>query len=331
MGEEQAIESLKAGATDYVLKHRLERLVPAVRRAFREIEDRARRHAAEQRLRRSEELFKQITDNVADLVAILDLQGRRLYNSPSYHKLFGDVAMLPGTDSFIEIHPADRERVKRLFDETVSNGQGSRCEFRFVLRDGSVRHIESHGRAIRDPNGCIVNVLVVSRDITGRRQAEEQLRDQAALLDKAQDAIVVCDLDYLISYWNKGAERIYGWTAEEFLGREFNDHLHPGESPAQNQARAQVLDKGEWMGELKHQTKSGQELTVQSRWTLARDHDAKPRACCSSTRTSPTRRSARRSSFAPSGSRASARLPAASRTTSTTCSPPSSWRRSCCG
>ncbi len=278
MGEEQAIESLKAGATDYVLKHRLQRLAPAMRRALRELEDRMRRRQAEKNLRETEDLFRQITDNVADLVAILDLQGRRLYNSPSYRKLFGNVGGMPGTDSFIEIHPADRERVKRIFDETISTGVGQRCEFRFVLRDGSIRHIESQGSVIRDAAGKISNVLVVSRDITGRRTAEEQLREQAALLDKAQDAIAVCDLDYHISYWNKGAERVYGWNAEEVTGRDINELLHPHDSPALHQARHQVMEKGEWMGEFRHCTKPGQDITVQSRWTLVRDHDAKPKS-----------------------------------------------------
>ena len=83
MGEERAIESLKGGATDYVLKQRIERLVPSVRRAVHEMLERRRRREAEQRLQASEEQLRQITDNVSDLIVQLDKGGGRQYTSPS--------------------------------------------------------------------------------------------------------------------------------------------------------------------------------------------------------------------------------------------------------
>ncbi len=113
LGEEQAVESLKGGATDYVLKHRLNRLVPAVRRALNEAEALAQRKQAEEKLRQSQELFRQITENVDDLIAVLDLLGRRIFSSPSYLRLLGDPRLLVGTDSFAEIHSEDRGRIMR--------------------------------------------------------------------------------------------------------------------------------------------------------------------------------------------------------------------------
>ena len=210
VGEEQAIDSLKSGATDYVLKERLERLGPAVRRALREVEARVKRQQAALKLRQSEQMFRQISENVDDLVAVLDLNGHRLYNSPSYQRVFGTAEVRPGSNSFAEIHPEDKERVRRIFEETVRSGVGQRAEFRFLLRDGTVRYIESQGSVTCDPQGKPVNVIVVSRDITDRRQSEEQIRSQAALLDKAQDAIAVCDPTGRVVYWNRSAERIYG-------------------------------------------------------------------------------------------------------------------------
>lgn len=132
-----------------------------------------------ERLREQEEFFRMITENIDDLIAVLDLKGRRIYNSPSYAKLFGDPRILQNTDSFAEIHPDDREYVKQVFAETVKSGIGQRIEFRFVLSDGSVRDMESRGGLIKDHEGQPLLVVVVSHDITERKKIEETIRNLA--------------------------------------------------------------------------------------------------------------------------------------------------------
>ncbi|HVR36414.1 MAG TPA: PAS domain S-box protein, partial [Methylomirabilota bacterium] len=188
LGEDLAIESLRQGATDYVLKQRPDRLVTAVRRALRESDERRQLAQAEAALRQREELFRQITENVDDLIAVVDRQGRRVFNSPSYQRILGDPRSLEGKDSFAEIHPEDRANVQRVFHETVATGVGRRVEYRFLLKDGSVRFIESQGSVIRDASDEVSHVVVVSRDVTERRRTEEQMREQAAMLEKAHDA-----------------------------------------------------------------------------------------------------------------------------------------------
>src|SRR5215510_14910579 len=146
--------------------------------SFRDVTEHRR---AEEQLRQSEERFRLIAENVGDLVAMVDTQGRRIYNSPSYRTLFKDNEIRPNTDSFREIHPDDRERVKAIFRETVKTGIGQRIEFRFLLKEGVVRHIESEGRVIRDVAGKVVKVVVVERDISERKRAEQRERMEHAV------------------------------------------------------------------------------------------------------------------------------------------------------
>jgi diguanylate cyclase (GGDEF)-like protein/PAS domain S-box-containing protein len=150
--------------------------LPVVRIVLSDITERKR---VEEAVREQEDFFHMIAENTEDFFAVLDLEGRRLYNSPSYSRLFGDPESLKGTDSFANIHPEDREQVKRIFKETVQTGNSLRAEFRFLLADGSIRHMESHGGLIKNSQGQPLRVVVVSRDITERKQAEEQIRNLA--------------------------------------------------------------------------------------------------------------------------------------------------------
>lgn len=142
------------------------------------VKDRAehRRHEAEAALRAREQQLRLITDNASDLIAMVDNRGRRLYTSPSYRNLFGPDVLSPGSDSFAQIHPDDRASVVRIFQQTVETGVGRRAQFRFLTRDGKVRYIESHGSAIRNAAGTIDRVVLISRDVTDRLDAEERLR-----------------------------------------------------------------------------------------------------------------------------------------------------------
>jgi hypothetical protein len=110
------------------------------------------------------------------------------------------------------------------------------------------------------------------------QRAKERILEQAALLDKARDAISVQDLDDSILYWNQSSERLYGWSAAEILGRKSEELLYRAPSQALADARRQVLDKGQWMGELTQVTKEGKEITVESRWTLVRNDAGQPKS-----------------------------------------------------
>ncbi|MBI3370754.1 MAG: diguanylate cyclase [Betaproteobacteria bacterium] len=175
-----AVALIKLGAQDYVQKSELIRLGPVIERELRDAGLARQRRLAEDKLRESQELFRAIVENVRDLVAVLDTEGRRIYNSPSYRPLFHESDIRQGSSSFREIHPADRGRIKEIFHRTVATGVGERAEFRFVLGDGSIRHMESDGQAIFGPDGKVSKVVVVSRDITELKQLEAELRNMAA-------------------------------------------------------------------------------------------------------------------------------------------------------
>ena len=130
-------------------------------------------------LREQEEYFRMIAENSEDFIAVLDVEGHRLYNNPTYKKLFGDTEELKGTDSFAEIHPDDRVLIRRVFKETVKSGIGMRTDFRFVLPGGNIRHMESRGSVIKDSQGQVSRIIVVSRDITERKLAEDKIHNLA--------------------------------------------------------------------------------------------------------------------------------------------------------
>lgn len=110
-----------------------------------------------------------------------------------------------------------------------------------------------------------------------RNRADQKIREQAALLDIAKDAILVRDVHNRIVFWNKGAERLYGWTVEEALGKVTFDLLYPDTSTQPLQAQQELMVAGEWQGELDQVTKTGDKITVESRWTLERYDEGEPK------------------------------------------------------
>ena len=113
-----------------------------------------------------------------------------------------------------------------------------------------------------------------------RTRMAETLREQASLLDLAQDAILVRDLDHRVLYWNRSAERLYGWSAGEVMGRSVQGLLSRDPAPFL-EAVAITVAKGEWAGELEQVTRDGTMIAIEGRWTLVRDDDGKPKSILS--------------------------------------------------
>ena len=121
-----------------------------------------------------EELFRLISENAADLIAVVDIHGNRIYNSLSYEKVLGYTGEeLRNSSSFEQIHPEDRERVKQGAAEALRTGVGRSLEYRIRHKDGTWRVLESTASVIRNSDGEPEKIVVVNRDITERKRAAE--------------------------------------------------------------------------------------------------------------------------------------------------------------
>ena len=173
-----------------------------------------------------------------------------------------------------DLQPRDQvaELARRLAEVESLPGHVFRTRHR--KQDGRVIDVEIVTRTINF-SGREAR-LTVAHDITERKAAEDRIYEQAALLDLAHDAIFVKDWEGKIKFWNKGAEQLFGWTAAEAVGRPAEE-LFTTPSPWETAVR-ELVEKGEWSGELQKQTKAGKKVIVNSGWTLLRDDEDRPRS-----------------------------------------------------
>ena len=129
---------------------------------------------------------------------------------------------------------------------------------------------------IRDSSGKVVRVVGAMTDLFDRKEREDRLREQATLLDRAKDAILVRGLDHRVRYWNKAAETMYGISRENAVGRRVEEIVVYDDPVAFEEADAQVFEKGEWSGRLRQTAAGGNTITVDGHWTLLHDEDGEP-------------------------------------------------------
>ena len=161
-------------------------------------------HRIRRQLAERDQLFQLISENAADMIALVASDGRRLYNSPAYQKVLGYSAEdLKSTSSFEQIHPDDRLRVSKASENARRTGRGERMEYRIRHKDGSWRTLESTASPIRNARGQTDKLVIVNRDITERKRAEEMLvhnafhdgltnlPNRALFLDRLQHALTL--------------------------------------------------------------------------------------------------------------------------------------------
>jgi PAS domain S-box-containing protein len=129
---------------------------------------------------------------------------------------------------------------------------------------------------IRDLRGKIVGVSKIARNITERKTTERRLAEQARLLDLTNDAIFISDMRKRITFWNRGAKELYGYSAEEALGKVAQELLCTEFPESIGRIRKKLVRDHRWSGELVHRCKDGSKVVIMSRWSLDRDERGKP-------------------------------------------------------
>ncbi|HWW03072.1 MAG TPA: PAS domain S-box protein [Candidatus Acidoferrum sp.] len=251
LGEQMAIEALKSGATDYILKKDLSKLGPAVQRALRETEERLALKQKEQQLRESEERYRRLIEFCPDAFFV-ECEGRIVFANMTAARLLGVENAEKLVDCPISqiIHPDSWAALEKRFAALSENGttffwrkiqKGSVqrikesgpvfpfIEERFVRADGSTVAVEVAATPLTLQNRQAIQFM--ARDITSRQKGEESLRKsealKSAILDTALDAIISIDHEGLIQEWNAAAQKIFGYSRAETVGKPVDELIIP--------------------------------------------------------------------------------------------------------
>jgi diguanylate cyclase (GGDEF)-like protein/PAS domain S-box-containing protein len=199
IGEDRAVEAMKRGATDYVLKDRLNRLVPVIQRALREEEERAARRKIEHELEETRSRLDNIVSSLPDVVWSYSVRDRRLlYVSPGASGIYRRplTSLIANPTGWMDlVHPEDRERVERDRRESLSTRLLD-STYRVVLSDGEVRWIHDRGRVIASDKGELLRIDGLARDVTELKLQEQRIRRLSrihAVLSGINSAIVRID------------------------------------------------------------------------------------------------------------------------------------------
>jgi diguanylate cyclase (GGDEF)-like protein/PAS domain S-box-containing protein len=191
-----------------------------------------RMYLAHRESKKREELFQIVTENAADMIALVDVKGRRLYNSPAYKRVLGySAAELGQTSSFEQIHTDDRFKVLEASREARSSGVGKKLEYRIRHKDGTWRVVESLASTIRNEKGEVAKLVIVTRDVTERKRAEEQLEHGSfhdALTGLPNRRLFLDRLQRLFARAQRSPERQYAVLFVDLDGfKVFNDTMGP--------------------------------------------------------------------------------------------------------
>ncbi len=240
----------------------------------KEIGDRKR---AEEQLRRAEAQARKVIDAIPQQIWSGPADGSLDYCNDQWRAFMGlGQEEIQGDGWQSMLHPDDRDRVLKAWRESVVNGTPYEQEERHRAADGTYRWFLCRGVPLRDGEGRIERWYGTNTDIEDRKRAEEALREQANLLNLTHDTIFVRNMNDAITYWNRGAEELYGWSRGQALGKISHELMQTVFPAPFEQIQAELLSTGRWEGELVHAKADGIQVVVASRWSLQRDEKGRP-------------------------------------------------------
>ena len=239
----------------------------------------------EQALRESEERYRNlaqklhsITSNAPIYIYEIDSDGKIIFANRGYECVSQKEVL--GSSLSDWFSHEQLSTINSVLQEVFSNEQVQNIEYVIPDSLGEIRFYQTKIAPIKNGKE-VTSAVLIARDITEEKQAEDKISQQAALLDVTTDAILLRSLEAEILYCNKSAEKMYGWTAQEALGKGANELLYKEVTQELTEALQEVTRNGSWQGELKKVTKQGREITVASRWTLVRDETGNPKSILS--------------------------------------------------
>ncbi|HHP7244703.1 MAG TPA: response regulator [Elainellaceae cyanobacterium] len=268
-----AIKAVQSGAQDYLIKGRVtgDMLARAIRYAIE-------RKRVQEELRQQRDFLDAVVETASEGIAVSDERGQFII----YNSRLQDITGYSQTeaqqfDFLSQLSPNSglSAQAMTVFQDAFQGKEINNQEWEIVRKGGERRSILVSTRVLSyDSRSWLLSMI---RDISDRRRAEQKIREQAALIDIATDAILVQDLESRILFWSKGAERLYGWTVDEAIGQHTDRLLQQGNYPEYAQIESTLRD-GEWQGELHHVTRQGHDVVIESRWTLMLDEAGAPRS-----------------------------------------------------
>jgi PAS domain S-box-containing protein len=214
-----------------------------------------------------------------DAIATKTLSGIITNWNQSAERIFGYKPKEIIGKSILTLIPKDRQSEEEEILRKIRDGE-SLEHYETVRRrkDGKLIDVSLTISPIKGPTGEIVGVSKIARDITEKKQTERRLAEQARLLDLTTDAIFISDMQQRITYWNRGAKELYGYSAEEALGKVTWELLCTEFPESIERIRKKLVRDGRWSGELVHRRKGGNKVVVMSRWSLDRDERGNPKS-----------------------------------------------------